>query len=292
MAQMLQMIQGRYLVRRAVDQGGFGTIYLTDDTRLHRTVALKEIQVDEHTEVVSHRSPIHEARMLAQLAPHAHIPTVFDVFLEEQQFYIAMQWIEGKTLDAYRKEIGGPGKPLPFGEFFRLSLQLCRALRFLHERQVPLILRDLKPQNLIVSREGRLYLVDFGSAIDFVPDLVRDQSTCWCSGYTAPEVEHGAAQSSIRTEMYSMGVTLYELLFNRRFVWLDGEGDIQLSAYPSLEDLLRRMTDNDPAGRPQSVKAVESDLKRIRAEVKAHPQEVLEAEREQTERPHMVVFAL
>jgi serine/threonine protein kinase len=268
MTKLLQMIHGRYLIHRKVGSGGFGTVYQADDTLLQRPVALKEIAVTSQTATVPHRSPLYEARMLASY-PHPHIPHVYDVFSweasDDESLYIVMEWIEGVLLTSYRQSLAST----PFLACVQLSMQLCRVVQFLHEKNI--ILRDIKPGNILVTRTGKIYLVDFGTLIQYTPGLPRDIDPCWSYGYEAPELMERRAQSSPVTDIYSLGLTLYELFFQRSLIFEDGKPAIQFPECEDLARLLCSMTAKDPSHRPQTVREIQKQFRHLLAYARTHP---------------------
>jgi serine/threonine protein kinase len=120
-----------------------------------------------------------------------------------------MQYIEGETLDDYLKR--AKGGRLPLKQVRAIGVQLSNVLSYLHAQTPPIIFRDVKPANIMRTRWGRLYLIDFGTARRFNLDKKRDTSPLGSPGYAAPE-QYGRAQSTAKTDIYGLGVTLQSLL--------------------------------------------------------------------------------
>ncbi len=121
-----------------------------------------------------------------------------------------MDWIDGESLDEYyqRSSAISSRAGLPFEEVLDIGLQLCKVLDYLHTRKPPIIFRDLKPGNIMRTRTGDLYLIDFGIARRFVPGKRKDTIPLGSPGYAAPE-QYGTAQTTPRSDLYSLGVLLY-----------------------------------------------------------------------------------
>lgn len=267
-----QMVGNRYLLHQRVRQGGFGTVYRAEDTLLQRPVALKEISVKKETWVVPYQTPLYEARALAALA-HPHIPTVFDLVTNgrgAEKHYIVMEWIEGMPLLEYRAALGDLASPKARGRCLSLGEQLCKIVLFFHERPLPMILRDLKPANLLVTPGGKLYLVDLGAVQPFDPHIGKDQYPCGSPGYIAPEVLFHLAPSSVGSDLYSLGVTLAELFLNRHFVGEDAPVEVSCPQFPELERLLRKLVSRESWRRPLSAREALHTLQQLRAELPSH----------------------
>ncbi len=202
----------RYRIVRVEGTGGFGTIYKAQDTRFQsgRVVALKEmsdIYLDAHEKALALQSFRQEAELLAQLK-HSNLPEVFDFFEENGKAYLVMEFIKGSTLE---RELEISDGPMDEAVVMRLALQLCDVLHYLHTRQPPIIFRDLKPSNVMVTEEMQIKLIDFGIARIFKVQAETDTRTLGSRSYAAPE-QYGGSQSDARTDIYALGATLYKLL--------------------------------------------------------------------------------
>ncbi len=200
------ILQGRYRIVRLVGQGGFGAVYRAWDTNLKVPVAVKE---NNDTAADAQRQFEREAHLLANLS-HPNLPRVTDHFvLPNQGQYLVMDYVEGKSLAALLAERGGP---LPEAEALKWARQIAAALEYLHGRTPPIIHRDIKPQNIIVTADGRAVLVDFG--ISKVFDAARGTTTgarAVTPGYSPPE-QYGMGKTDARSDIYALGATLYTLL--------------------------------------------------------------------------------
>ncbi|MGH2501261.1 MAG: protein kinase domain-containing protein, partial [Ktedonobacterales bacterium] len=204
------LLNKRYLVIKAVGQGGMAAVYQASDTRANRTVAIKEmsqdgLSPDELRETVEGFNA--EARMLQSLS-HDNLPRVYESFSENARHYLVMEFIEGQTLE--QRMIAARGA-LPEAEVLGWAAQLCAALDYLHTHNPPVIFRDLKPANIMVTPKGKVKLIDFGIARTFNRIRTHDTQALGTPGYAPPE-QYGSAQTDPRADIYALGATLYQLL--------------------------------------------------------------------------------
>ena len=198
-------LNGRYQILSVLGQGGMGFVYHAIDTNLNIEVAIKEnlFTTKEYAEQFKQ-----EARLLASLR-HPNLPRVTDYFvIEEQGQYLVMDYIEGEDL---KERIERQGK-ISVQEAVIIGLALCDALEYLHSQEPPVVHRDLKPGNVRITPEGRVFLVDFGLA----KLGGRDQRTITGAqavtpGFSPPE-QYGSAHTSPLSDIYSLGATLYTAL--------------------------------------------------------------------------------
>ena len=159
------LLQGRYHILRHIGGGGMGDVYLAEDTRLPgRYCALKEMS--PATLPASERGWVinafqQEAQMLAVLR-HPGLAPVTDYFTEAGNWYLVMEYIEGVTLENHLQQT--PGQRLPLPVALRMADQLCDVLGYLHRQSHPIIFRDLKPGNIMLTPHGDVKLIDFGIA--------------------------------------------------------------------------------------------------------------------------------
>ncbi len=187
-------------------------VYQVEDVHLPgKTWAAKEMTDVGLTDPVERQRAIalfkQEAQILAQLR-HPNIPQVVDSFQQGNRHYIISEYVDGATLqDMFTQR----GRPFPEIEVRAWLTQLCDVLSYLHSRQPPIVFRDLKPQNIMVDRAGQVKLIDFGIARFFKPGKTKDTTSLGTPGYAPPE-QHGHGQTDVRSDIFALGVTLYQLL--------------------------------------------------------------------------------
>jgi len=196
----------RYRIVKRVGQGGFGAVYRAWDLSLLQPVALKE---NSGGGMEAQRQFEREAQLLAGLR-HANLPRVIDHFvLPGQGQYLVMDFVEGKSLSDLLVERGGP---LDEAEVLPWIRQVADALEYLHTRTPPIIHRDIKPDNIIITQEGQAILVDFGiSKVYEASKSTTIGARAVTPGYSPPE-QYGRGRTDARSDVYALGATLYTLL--------------------------------------------------------------------------------
>ncbi len=260
----LQLLHGRYRLLRQIGQGGMGAVYQAEDTHLgNRLVAIKEmssrgLNQEEMLEAAANFQ--REALLLAQLT-HPNLPRIYEQFSEGNRWYLVMDFIEGETLEDYLAKT--PGGRLAVSEVIHLGIQLATVLSYLHARRPPIIFRDLKPANIMLTPDRHLYLIDFGIARFFKPGQTKDTTPFGSSGYAAPE-QYGKAQTTPQSDIYSLGATLHQLLSGTDpsqtpFVF----APLRLADLPELEALIFQMVEPNPEKRPASIETVRQELQQL-----------------------------
>jgi serine/threonine protein kinase len=206
------LLGGRYRIARLVGKGGFGAVYEASDERFQaqRIVAVKEMsdaQLSAAEKAQAIQDFRQEANLLVQLH-HPHLPNVSDFFEEGGKAYLVMEFIQGQTLEKEQDDAAGP---LDEGRVMGWALQLCDVLGYLHTRPQPIIFRDLKPSNVMVTPDDEMKLIDFGIARVFKSAARKDTTSLGSGGY-APLEQYGRGQSDARSDLYALGATLYDLL--------------------------------------------------------------------------------
>ncbi len=265
------LLKERYRIINQIGQGGQAAIYKGQDTGLgNRLVAIKEMSQDglSPNELQEAADAFkREAHMLADLQ-HPNIPSIYDYFHEAGHWYLVMEFIEGETLEDYLAR--AEGGTLPVKEVLDIGIQLCSVLEYLHNHQPPIISRDLKPGNVMRAADGHLYLIDFGIARHFKPGQSRDTTALGSLGYAAPE-QYGKAQTTARSDIYSLGVILHQALTGNDPVsnkpTMFDFPSLNLPSDPAaaeLQKLLLQMLDRQESARPDST-FVKQELQRIAA---------------------------
>ena len=201
-----ELIAGRYELEELVGTGGMSSVYRAHDRQLERNVALKVLHErlgadDEHVSRFRH-----EARAVAQLS-HPNVVTVIDRFEEGGRQYIVFEYVDGENL---KQLLDGTG-PLPARRALEIALAVADGLAYAHEHGV--VHRDVKPQNVLLSRDGEIKVTDFGIArsLDAESGLTLTGTVLGTSSYLSPEQASGLRVTPA-ADVYSLGVVLYELL--------------------------------------------------------------------------------
>jgi len=205
------MLAGRYRIERFLAGGGMGLVYLAHDQRLSdRSCAVKEI-FDRFTDPEERRRAIEyfhrEADTLSQLK-HPAIPAIFDRFGEGNCHYLVMDYVRGINLEDELKNQGGN---LPESQVVETARQLCDVLTYLHSFHPPIVYRDMKPGNVILTPEGRVVLIDFGIARIFTPQ--GKATLIGTPGFAPPEQYTGEVDE--RSDIYGLAATLHYVLTGR-----------------------------------------------------------------------------
>jgi len=207
------VLQNRYRVVRKLGGGGMGDVYLAYDVRLaDKPCALKQLIPDPYM-APEERAQIaeqfhQEAAILAHLH-HNNLPEVYDYFEEDQRFYLVMEYVQGETL---AEQVLHASDGLPQEQVLACAYQLCDVLDYLHNQTPPVVFRDLKPGNVMLTADGTVKLIDFGIARLFDPSKKTDTLKMGTAGYAPPEQYAGQGQTSPLSDIYSLGVTLHELM--------------------------------------------------------------------------------
>ena len=262
----------RYRIGKLVGSGGMGAVYIAEDTTYgDRLVAIKEMRQSslspQEREIAAEQFKV-EAIMLARLR-HPSLPSIYDHFLQDNRWYLVMDFIEGETLDERLRRT--PGKKLPPPDVIDISIQLCKVLDYLHKRQPPVVFRDLKPSNVMLTPEGHLYLIDFGIARIFKPGQAKDTKAYGSIGYSAPE-QFDREQTTIQADIYSLGITMHEMLAGstpaRTPFSMPRLSFPDQPALARLAALIRQMIEMDKDKRPASMATVSQELESIKDELR------------------------
>ena len=216
-----EVLRGRYKIRERIGQGGMGSIYLADDTRLKgRECALKEVEYEralpENIRDEAREQFLREATVLARL-DHPNLPKVSDFFSSGPRDYLVMDYVPGSDLRTLMLEARRNKKFLNEKEVLAWADQIANALNFLHSQEPAIVHRDLKPSNLKLMPHGLIKLVDFGLVKILAPEevtitIIQGQGTAL---YTPLEQYGGSdVHTDIRSDIYAFGATLYHLLTN------------------------------------------------------------------------------
>lgn len=217
-------LQDRYEILEQVGSGGMSTVYKAKCHKLNRLVAIKVLK-DEFSNDSSFVSKFKMEAQAAAGLSHPNIVSVYDVIDEGQIHYIVMELIEGITLKSYISKKGG----LEIRESIGIAIQVAQGMQAAHEQHI--IHRDIKPQNMIISRDGKVKVADFGIA-RAVSAQTLTSTAMGSVHYISPEQARGGF-SDERSDIYSLGVTMYEMVTGR--LPFDGDNTVAI-ALAHLED--------------------------------------------------------
>jgi serine/threonine protein kinase len=205
------VLQNRYLIDRLLGGGGMGMVYLARDQRLsNRPCAIKEMVdhfIDPQQRLEANEYFAREADTLAQLK-HPAIPGISDRFDDLNRHYLVMEYVEGRNLE---EELAANGGPLSEGLVIDIGRQLCDVLSYLHSFTPPVVYRDMKPSNVMLTPKGRVVLIDFGIARLF--RAARKGTMIGTLGFAPPEQYQGMVDP--RSDIYSLGATMHYVLTGR-----------------------------------------------------------------------------
>ncbi len=233
------ILYGRYRIERALGSGGFGHVYLAIDLRSNQQYAIKEYLVSGASGQAQLQ---HEARVLSQLH-HPNLPAFHEAFNERGRYYVVLSYIEGNDLTDLIRVARTRNEPIPIARIMGWILSICDAVHFLHIQQLPIIHRDIKPDNIRIMPDGTAILVDLGNAKAAAGGertlfFIRHQGT---PGYAPQEQYPGGSGTDVRSDVYALGGTLYFALTaheppsvsTRNQSMQQGQNDL-----PSLQELL------------------------------------------------------
>lgn len=244
---------GKYKVLDHIGAGGTSNVYLAENINLGNRWAIKRSLKDEST-----INLLAEPNLLKDLDHHA-IPKIIDFEEDEEAIYIIEEYIEGINLKAYKLDKDYIEEHI----IVDWAMQLCDVLHYLHSRQPPIIFRDLKPENIVYTKEGKLKLIDFGIARLFKEDSVNDTIQMGTRGYAPPE-QYGISQSDERTDIFSLGVTLYFLITGTNLssppYKIQPINHFNNKIPPLLETIILKCCETLPSKRYQKIEYLYNDL--------------------------------
>ena len=263
------VFDGRYLIVRKLGTGGMANVYLAEDKELGRQVAIKILD-DRHAQDSQFVERFRREATNAAGLSHPNIVSIYDRGEAEGTYYIAMEYLDGRTL----KELILRRGPAPVTTAIDYTRQILAALRFAHKNGI--VHRDIKPHNVLVDSEGRLKVTDFGIARAGASQMTEAGSIIGTAQYLSPEQAKGAPVDQT-SDIYSVGIVLYELLTGA--VPYSGDTPVEiamkhLSQVPEppstlepevpheVDAIVLRSLAKDPADRYQSAEEMDADLER------------------------------
>ena len=258
------LIDGKYKILNEIGRGGMSTVYLAINEKANKPWAVKEVRKNgiSNRELVK-QSLMVEINLLKKLK-HKGLPSIVDIIDQQDNYLIVMDYIEGITLENIMQEDGVQ----PQEKVVDWAIQLCDVLQYLHTRKPAIIYRDMKPSNIMLRSDGSVVLIDFGTAREFKERHVEDTTCLGTQGYAAPEQFGGMGQTDERTDIYSLGATMYRLVTGHN------PSEPPYEMYPithwnprlstGLEGIIAKCTSKDPKSRYQSVQEVRYALEHYR----------------------------
>jgi tRNA A-37 threonylcarbamoyl transferase component Bud32 len=261
----------RYKIEAVIGRGGTGAVYKVSDLRTPQEWAVKELwsDVPDAEQLGLKHQLDSEITVLSKLR-HQNLPRIVDAFESDNRHYIVMDYVRGRDLRLILKDVGR----LPLELALDLGIQLANVLHYLHSQPQPIIFRDLKPANIMVDSHGVVKLVDFGIARHFLPEATGDTRAFGTPGYAAPE-QYGSSQSDQRSDIYTLGATLHELITGRN----PGEQPFSFppmsalvpEAPPELDVIVGACVAMDPNQRYPSMERLLVDLNRVKSRLGRAP---------------------
>lgn len=251
-----KVFAGRYEIIEKIGEGGMARVYRGRDLILKRTVAVKVLKDQMSGDAAFIRRFEREAQSAAALS-HPHIVNIYDVGVEEDTYYMVMEYVDGDNLKEYIRQKG----PLPVDEAVRIASQIARALEQAHSAGV--VHRDIKPQNILFSRDGNVKVTDFGIAIggEGVTVTVGDE-IIGSVQYISPEQARGGMAGK-QSDLYSLGIVLYEMVTGQ--VPFSGESPVAVVMQHIQEQIIppRHKIEGLPESMDEIIlKALEKDTSR------------------------------
>jgi eukaryotic-like serine/threonine-protein kinase len=247
-----------------------GTVYLAEDKwDNNATRVVKQLLKRQSSEPAENQESIRLFEREAQILKNLDHPLIvkvhdFHVDVEDQRYFLVMDYVPGHNLEIIINTNG----PFSSELVVRIGIHCADVLDYLHNQPEPIIYRDLKPSNLMLTPDGRIIFIDFGIARQFIPKEIATRVVT--AGYSPPEQYFGKPET--RSDIYSLGATMSHLLTGVRPKPLTGSNPASINpeVLPSLNSLIRKMTSHEVDDRPASAQAVRYALYKIYKEL--HPE--------------------
>lgn len=265
MARMGAVLGGKYEILKIIGQGGMSIVYLAMDNRLNKQWAVKEIKKEKHKDTMTLIKSLRMEANVLKMVDHPVLPRIVDILDDNSTVFVVMDYIEGRPLSEVLKEEGAQ----PQDKVIGWGKELSSALDYLHSMNPPIIYRDMKPSNIMLKPDGRVKLIDFGTAKELDVESLADTTALGTRGYAAPEQfgdskGRGLYKTDARTDIYSLGATLYHLVTGRN----PSEPPYRMkpirtwnaSLSSGFEKIICKCTMSNPEERYQSCKELMYDL--------------------------------
>ena len=257
-------LQERYKIKKVIGKGAMGTIYIAWDSRLSHDRAVKEMNpsfLEEEEKEQFMDLFKQEAHILSRLH-HSNLPKVIDYFFEDGRYYLVMDYIDGKNLKEYKEKAASL---IEVEKIKKIVFQLCDVLDYLHNQKPdPIIFRDLKPSNIMITEDLTVKLIDFGIARIFKDSKKCDTVIVGTPGFAPPE-QYGKRQTDEKSDIYSLGATLYYMLSGEVPDLPDEKGKKEIQGNPkithNLKPVILKCLSPEPADRYKNIKKFKEAFK-------------------------------
>ncbi len=254
-----QVLMQRYEVLQRLAQGGSSQVYLAYDRVSGSKRALKGVSVSVNVRMNDIAK--HEAELVRKLN-YPYFPEIFEILSDRQTDYIVMEYLEGETLGDRLRRLG----PQSCQEVCRWGKDLCLMLGYLHQRTPQTVYGDMKPDNVMIQSGGNLRLIDFG-AVTEISEHKKPRLILGTRGYAAPEQFDWRKGVDARTDIYSLGMTLYQLLTGNSPEQIAGRGFLISGRKKKLSktwiQVITRCVKENPQDRYQDCRELRESLCRI-----------------------------
>lgn len=259
------ILGGKYEILKKIGQGGMSIVYVAMDTRLNKQWAIKEIKKSKKQDTRVLLKALRTEANILKVVDHPILPRIVDIIHYKGTVFVVMDYIEGRPLSEVLKREGAQ----PQEKVVEWAKDLCSALDYLHSMDPPIIYRDMKPSNIMLKPDGKVKLIDFGTAKEFDVKSLADTTALGTRGYAAPEQfgdskGRGIHKTDARTDIYSLGATLYHIVTGKNpceppyVIKPIREWNPLLSG--GLEKIIKKCTMPSPEDRYQSCTELMYDL--------------------------------
>ena len=207
------ILDGKYEILKKIGQGGMSIVYLAMDTHLNKQWAVKEIKKSKSQNTKTLLKSLQREANILKMVDHPVLPRIVDIINHNGTVFVVMDYIEGRPMSEVLKLEGAQSQE----QTIEWAKDLCSALNYLHSMDPPIIYRDMKPSNIMLKPDGKVKLIDFGTAKEFDVESIADTTALGTRGYAAPEQfgdarGRGIYRTDARTDIYSLGATLYHIV--------------------------------------------------------------------------------
>lgn len=279
MIQRGDVLDGKYEILKLIGRGGMSKVWLSMDTHVNKQWAVKEIDKTsrEYRETVDEERTRREIEIMKRL-DHPALPRIVDIIDKDDSICIVMDYIEGDTLLEILKTRGIPEQETVVS----WMLDVCDAISHLHSFDPPIIYRDMKPANVMLTRDQRIKIIDFGIAKDY-KEGTEDTQPLGTKGYASPE--HWTKETDPRSDIYSIGKTMFHLLTGKDPTKMPltrafpGIREINPDLSSGLEKIIEKATEESKEDRYQSVSELANALESYKSLEAEHIEDLEEKER-------------